>query len=240
MTAVRVAIIDDEQEERNTLQIYLDRYASECGHTIETDQYSCADDLLRDYRLIYDILIFDIDMPGTNGMDAARLVRERDKSVVILFVTNMAQYAINGYEVEAVDYIIKPIGYYDFAMKFRRAVGRVAHGRERELLVETTEGSRRVPVSNIIYVEIQGHYLIYHLKSGTGQAGELRVRGNMRAQEQQLSSYSFCQAHKSYLVNLEYVEEIRTNEVMVGGAAIPVGRSFKNQLGQEYLRFVRG
>lgn len=240
MAAVRVAIIDDEQNERNTLQSYLDRFASEGGNAIEADQYSCADELLRDYRLIYDILIFDIDMPGINGMDAARLVRERDKSVVILFVTNMAQYAINGYEVEAVDYIIKPIGYYDFAMKFRRAVGRAAQGRERELLLEMAEGSRRVLVSDITYVEIQGHYLIYHLKSGTGQKGELRVRGNIKDEGRQLRSYNFCQAHKSYLVNLEYVEEIRTGEVIVGGTTLPVGRSFKNQLGQEYLRFVRG
>ena len=102
-------------------------------------------------------------MPGTNGMDAARKIREKDSRVTILFVTNMAQYAINGYEVEAVDYIIKPIGYYDFSMKFQRAVQKAAQKRPEKLVLATTEGTVQVNVSDIQYIEASAHYQIYHL-----------------------------------------------------------------------------
>lgn len=73
---------------------------------------------MTEYRLIYDIILFDIDMPGTNGIDTARQVRKLDENVTILFITNMAQYAISAFEIEAADYILKPVEYYDFAMKF--------------------------------------------------------------------------------------------------------------------------
>ena len=76
------------------------------------------------YKMIFDIIIFDIDMPGINGIDTARKLREMDSNVTIIFVTNIAQYAINGYEVDAVDYILKPVSYYDFSMKFHRTGGK--------------------------------------------------------------------------------------------------------------------
>ncbi len=87
---VRVAIVDDEQSERETLQGYLNRLAEESGDPIEVDQYASGDALLKDYRLIYDIILFDIDMPGTNGINTARQVRLQDEAVTILFVTNIA------------------------------------------------------------------------------------------------------------------------------------------------------
>lgn len=232
---MRIAVVDDEQNEREVMRTYLSRYALENATNIEINVFSCADALLEHYRLIYDILILDVDMPGTNGVDAARRIREQDNSVVILFVTNMAQYAINGYEVEALDYIIKPVGYFDFSMKFRRAVSRAARRIGRELLLETTEGMRTVQVADIIYAETLGHYLVFHLKDSR----ELRVRGNMREQEQVLRDYYFCQTHKSYLVNLQYVEEIRTSSIRAAGTELPVGRTYKDKLVQEYLRFVR-
>ena len=236
---MRIAIVDDEQEMRDTLAEYIARYASENGAEIETIPFPSGDTLLENYRLIYDI-IFDVDMPGTSGIDAARLVRERDRSVVILFVTNIAQYAINGYEVAAVDYIIKPIGYYDFAMKFRRAVAMASRGQRRELFLETAEGGRRLPVSSILYVETLGHYLIYHLDGEDGRPRELRVRGNMKEQEAALRPYEFCQIHKSYLVNLAHMEELRTGHVLVGGQELPVGRTYKDELVTRFFRFARG
>ena len=235
--AVRVAIVDDEYSERETLQAYLKRYAAEAGNTIDVDQYPSADALLEGYRLIYDTLILDIDMPGINGMDAARLVRERDTSVAIIFITNMAQYAINGYEVGAMDYILKPISYYDFAMKFRRAMNWAALRGDREFPLETVDGHRRVRVADIIYVEARGHYLIYHMEPGSG---DLRVRGNMKEHEELLRPYNVCRVHRSYLVNLEWVMEICSDKVYAGQTEIPIGRFYKDKLMQEYLRTAWG
>lgn len=237
---MRIALVDDEQSQRDMLKSYLSRFSEEGGEKFDVDEFPSGDALLANYRLIYDIIFLDVDMPGTNGVSAARRVRELDRSVAILFITNMAQYAINGYEVEALDYIIKPIGYYDFAMKFRRAVSRAARRRDRELLLDTAEGKVLVRVADVAYVETMGHYLIYHAVGKDAPLRELRVRGNMKDQEQLLRPYNFCQVHKSFLVNLEYVEEIGGNTLTAADTVLPVGRTYKDRLVQEYLRFVRG
>lgn len=108
---MRITIIDDEAAERNKLHQYIERFGREQGQAFEIAEYTSGSELLAQYRPVHDILIFDIDMPGISGMEAARAVRKVDEKAAILFVTNIAQYAINGYEVDAVDYIIKPIGY---------------------------------------------------------------------------------------------------------------------------------
>lgn len=237
---MRVAIVDDEKKELETLQTYLAQYSAENDVKIDVDEFSSGDALLKGYRLIYDILIFDIDMPGTNGIDTARKIREQDENAAILFVTNVAQYAINAFEVEAVDYVIKPIGYYDFAMKFRRAVAWVARRGGRELALETVEGVRRVRVADILYVEAQKHYLVYHLEGRDGTQDELIGRGNIKEYEALLRPYNFCRAHRSFLVNLDHVEDIRGNYATVGRAEIPVGRLYKDHLMQECMRSMRG
>lgn len=127
---MRIAIVDDEEIERNRLQEYLEKYEEENRVVLNVDNFSSGDQLMKNYRLAYDIILFDVDMPGTNGMETAKRIREVDANVVMLFVTNIAQYAIDGYEVEAVDYILKPIAYYDFSMKFKRAVRRAVQKQE--------------------------------------------------------------------------------------------------------------
>ena len=139
-----IGIIDDEAQERQRLRGYLEQFGGECSRSFQIREFPSGDHLLADYRPLYDILIFDIDMPGLSGMETARRVRATDPDVVILFVTNIAQYAINGYEVEAVDYIIKPIGYYDFTMKFRRALAKAEKRGGNSIMLDTVEGQKKV------------------------------------------------------------------------------------------------
>ena len=236
---MRIAIVDDEQPQRDTLKAYLRRFSAESSSRFDVDEFPSGDALLADYHLIYDILLFDVDMPGTNGINTARQVREMDESVTILFITNMAQYAINAFEVEAADYIIKPVEYYDFAMKFRRAVKRAVRGSNRELTLDTIDGTRRVGIPDIVYVEALDHYLTYHIwKKGTEQS-ELEVRGTIGEHEALLAPYNFCRVHKSFLVNLLHVDVIRTGEVVLNGATVPIGRRYKKSLMEKYVRFMR-
>lgn len=238
---MRVAIVDDEVQERETMRSYLERFATETGNAIEADLYPSGDALLAEYKLVYDIILFDIDMPGTNGIETARKVREQDEGVTILFVTNIAQYAINAFEVEAVDYIIKPVEFYDFAMKFRRAVKKAAQRSDRDLLLDTVDGHVRVAIPDITYVEGFDHYLVYHVRSNKGGPDtEHQIRGNMRDHESMLKPYGFCRTHRSYLVNAAWIDVIHANDLIVAGTEIPIGRSYKRDLMQDYFRSVRG
>lgn len=236
---MRIAIIDDEQDQRDTLRAYLAQFSEESSSKFDVDEYPSGDALLADYHLIYDIILFDVDMPGTNGIDTAREIRKLDDSVTILFITNMAQYAINAFEVEAADYIIKPIKYYDFAMKFRRAMKRAVRRSSREFTLDTVDGTRRVRVPDIVYVEALDHYLTYRVKTGPAQLSGIEVRGTIGEHYALLKPYGFCQVHKSFLVSLPHVEVIRTAEVMVNGVAVPIGRRYKKDLMEQYLQFMR-
>lgn len=232
---MRVAVVDDEQEIREQLAEYIRRFSEESGVELEVVPFSSGDSFLEKYTMSYDIIIFDIDMPGTNGMDTARRLRTIDQNVTIIFMTNIAQYAINGYEVDAVDYIIKPVGYYDFSMKFHRTVAKAAQKKEHVIKIETTEGIRRLRVAAIVYVEVRSHYLYYYTVRSI-----YKSRGNMQDVKKELSKYSFVQIHRSYIVNLRYVEKVKSGEIVARGMSLPVGRAYKELAKQKYMQYVRG
>lgn len=232
---MRVAIVDDEQDVRDQLTQYIQQFAADSGVKLDPIPFSSGDSILRDYAMNYDIIIFDIDMPGTNGMDTARRIREMDQNVTIIFMTNIAQYAINGYEVDAVDYIIKPIGYYDFSMKFHRTVSKAMQKVDHILKIETAEGIYRVRMAAILYAEVQSHYLYFYTRKRT-----YRARGNIQDTRDELEQYGFVQTHRSYIINLRYVEKVKSNEVIVAGVSIPVGRVYRDEVRQRYMQYVRG
>ena len=230
---MRIAIVDDEQAMRELLAGFIERYAGEKHLALETHPFPSGDALLESSDRNYDIIIFDIDMPGTSGLDAARKIRETDENVVILFVTNIAQYAINGYEVDAVDYIIKPIGYYDFAMKFQKAVRRAERNQGNTLFIDTVNGPVALCTEEILYVEVMAHYLIYH----TGDR-EYRVRASMKEHEEALKGYHFARCHKSYLINLKHLKNVNASEAIVGEYSIPLGRAYKDSLLTDYMSYL--
>ena len=272
--AMRVAIVDDEEAVREELADYLQRFSAESGVKLEVVPFSSGDVFLNHYSPVYNIIIFDIDMPGTNGMDVARQVRAKDRSVTIMFMTNIAQYAIAGYEVDAVDYILKPIGYYDFSMKFYRTVAKAAQKIEHIVRIETAEGVRRIHVKKIVYVEILSHYLHIHVEEdaddrkatagdrkrtsaagtaagkspnaaegGSPQAPGDRVyvtRGNMQTAAEILGKYGFVQCHRSYMVNLEFVDRVLSTEVVLKDVTLPVGRAYRDELRRRYMLYVSG
>jgi two-component system response regulator LytT len=231
---MRVAIVDDEREMRQMLADYIKRFSEESGIEMEFTEFESGSIFLQDYRMRYDIIIFDIEMPGLNGMETAKKIREIDTGVTIIFVTNMAQYAIEGYAVDAVDYIVKPLSYYDFSMKFHRTVAKASQQREHVVRIETSEGVRQIRVAAIIYIEVLSHYLYFYTAKR-----EYKVRGNMADIEKDLQKYNFVRIHRSYIINLKYVNKVLSKEVTVYGRTLPVGRNYKDTLKEEYMKYIR-
>lgn len=115
---MRLALVDDDAEICSLLRAYVQRYNTEYGTSISTYDFTRGSDLLHNYeRGVFDVIFLDIEMPGINGMETATQIRRIDDAVALVFVTHLAQFAVQGYEVQASDYIIKPLSYFDFAMK---------------------------------------------------------------------------------------------------------------------------
>ena len=125
---IAVAIVEDEESASKQLTEYINRYGKEQGEQFQVSLFSNVGSFLEPYKKV-DIVFMDIIMPGLNGMDGARQMREIDPETKIVFVTNMAQYAVQGYEVDALDFVVKPVNYKDFSYKMNRVVKAVKNHR---------------------------------------------------------------------------------------------------------------
>ena len=198
---IHVAIVEDEDSSAQVLQNYLQRFSGENDIAFHVERFSSPLLLLERYRSEWDIIFMDIDMPDINGMDAARRLRLIDQKVILIFVTNLAQYALDGYEVSAMDYILKPVQYYSFALKLSKAVWRLNDQGEASLNVFAEIGVARIKVRDIQYVEVRGHMLTYHTYDGN-----YYDFSSLSSREQELAGKGFARCSNRYLVNLRYVK----------------------------------
>lgn len=164
---LNVAIVDDEAAERQKLQSYLQEVTRQKGIAFCVDEFSSADAFLVQYRQGYDLIFLDIEFPhGKSGMDAARALRRIDSAVVIIFVTNIAQMAVEGYEVDALDFIVKPVEPYAFQLKMTRVLSRVACSASDRITVRQDGEMYGLQVHLIRYLTVEGHYVVYHSREG--------------------------------------------------------------------------
>jgi len=217
---IRVAIAEDQAQSRDLLCSYLKQYMTEKNVKIRIDTFADGAQLLFDYEAVYDALFLDIEMPKMDGMTAAKKVREVDPAVAIIFVTNMAQYAIEGYRVHARSYLLKPVNYYSFSFEMDDIVAASAKKRDDTILIQDPEGLTKVKVMDVLYVEVQKHTVLIHTLS----RGVLQIRSTMKAMEEQLSGFDFFRTDASYLVNLAHVSGVGDDSVSAGSEKVPVSR----------------
>ena len=230
----RMLIVEDTPAEADLLRGHLQRYASEKNLSFSIETLSSALEFINS-RHVADLIFMDIDMPGINGMEAAEVLRSYDTETPLVFVTNLAQYAVRGYSVDAVDFVVKPVEYGDFSMRMDRAMRVVARNAERSLALPTADGVRVISQGDITYVDLVKHDLRYHLVDGT----ELRERGSLRAAEQRLDSQSFLRISSGCLVNMARVERIgRESVTMSDGAELFYSRSQRKRALETLANYV--
>ncbi len=170
-----------------------------------------------------------------DGMTAAEKIRQLDNKVIIMFITNMTQYAIRGYQVDALDYMVKPVEYFSFSQKMSKAIERLKTSERRYISITTDNGMKKLDIDEILYVESFGHYLNYETFKGVFQ-----TRGTMKNTEENLEPYGFCRIHKGYLVNIKYVEEIRENNCILGVRQIPISRVNRKKFMEQLTNYIGG
>ncbi|WP_078549691.1 LytR/AlgR family response regulator transcription factor [Litchfieldia alkalitelluris] len=217
---LRIAVVEDQSIYQEQLLDYLQRFQKENQVPMDVQTFTDGDEFINKYDAQFDIILMDVQMPLMDGMSAAEEIRKVDSKVVIIFITNMAQYAIKGYAVDALDYVLKPITYYAFSERLNKAINRLGKREVEYLTIKVKNGYTRLDMSEIYYIESQGHKLLLKTKDATIEAS-----GAIKELEKELNDDWFFRIHRSYLVNLAHVEGVKDKGVIVKGEELPISRS---------------
>ncbi len=233
---MKIAIIDDEKEVINQLTEYIGNVSQEIGVTFETACFNEGHTFIDTYDFSYDIVLMDIEIGSENGMVLAESLRQMDSAVTLMFITNMSQYATQGYLVDAIDFIIKPVEYESFLFRFKRAVSRASKQSGKLITISSGSEIYSFPSKEVIYIDIQGHNMTIHSKKEVKT-----VRASLKSVEAQLSGTPFARCNNSFLVNLSHVRSIVDNEVTLSnGDKLSISRGKKTLFMKAYNRFIGG
>lgn len=223
---ISIGVVDDDAQDREHLIGLLKRYQNEHSVAFRISQFEDAAALLVDYTPDYDILFLDIQMSGIDGMRAAAAIRKTDTSVVIIFVTKTAQYAISGYAVQAQSYLVKPASYFALATEVDRALVHIGRMERASILVGSRASLRRVDVADIIYMESWRHKLTVHLINEA-----LEFNATLKEYEELLEPRGFFRSNSGYLINLRHLVAIDGDESrMSNGDVLRISRARKKGL----------
>lgn len=243
---VKIGIVDDEKEARELLKEEVARFGTEYHMEFEVREFDGAAAYLSAETDACDILYLDVDMPQMTGMELAEKIRETDTDIILIFCTNLQQFALNGYSVSALGFLVKPVQWYSFHMYLDRAV-KVLRERElraqdrgpRRIVVKSGADSVVVNAADIQYVEVAAHYLIYHIENkASGEETAIRTRGSMQDAAAQLSVCGFARCNASFLVNLSCITAVNRMELRIGQTALPIGRAYKDSFTREFSKFL--
>ncbi len=230
---IRIAIVEDDKNQAALLENHIKQFAKHGNKAVDVRIFYNVINFLDPYTADYDIVFMDIMMPMMNGMDASRVLREKDENVMLIFVTSMRQYAVQGYEVDAADFIVKPVSYLEFALKFTRALARLEKGQSKTIVIKTKSGFVRLSPDQITYVEVSGHYCVFHTKNS-----EYKQYQTIKNVEANLNTGSFERCNNYLLVNLAYVEKIDGMSVFVGGDELQISNPRKKAFTEAFAKYM--
>lgn len=231
---ISIAIIEDNERDAQALEDCLTRFQNEEGKTIRVTRFSDGMQLIESKRFDFDILYMDIEMPLLNGMDTAEALRKEGCSSILVFVTNMAQYAIHGYRVEAADFVLKPIRYASFSTMLKKLLSRIEKEEGNEIALISNKGMKKLSLDSVRYIESEGHKLTFHTESG-----ETEDWGSMKKVLDTLPADRFVRCNNSYIVNLGYIREIKVQSVLLdNGDELIISRNRRKALLEAYRDYL--
>jgi DNA-binding LytR/AlgR family response regulator len=219
-----IAIVEDEENYAELLEEFIHRYEKDSFHQFKIRHYRDGAEIADNYFTGFDIILMDIQMRFMDGMTAAEKIRSRDPEVLIIFITNRSDYAVRGYEVDALDYVVKPVEYFSFSQKLDRAVSRISRSRNNHIMIRAGGGLYKLSASQILFAESERHNVHFYTTTG-----ELISRMNMSEAEELLRGFGFYRCGKGYLVNLDKIDSFSDGICRIGRHNVPVSRAKKKE-----------
>lgn len=229
--SLNVAIVEDNREECLTLQDFLKKFSMEEGIPINSEVYDDALVYLDASTGKEDVVFLDINLPSINGMDAAERLRKKNSQISIVFVTSLLQYAIDGYKVEAIGYLIKPVNYQLLVTYLKRVLRKKEQRDGADIVLDCVDGMHRVRVDDIDYVEVVAHKTVIHANGKTFDRW-----ASLKDIEAKLPDY-FVRCNVCYLVNLKNVQKVSGSDVWVGGDIVRCSRPQRKAFLEKLTKF---
>lgn len=233
-----IAIVEDQIPDQEKLRDFLDRFEKENSISFSIEVFSSASQFLATPKIDFDILFMDIEMPGINGFDASVKFREKDTKTVLIFITNLNQYAIKGYSVNAFDYINKPINYFSFSTMLQRAIKKANFNRKSEIVINTNNSIIKVDISEIKYIEVINHKLIYHLDKEDVVSWQ-----SLSSIKGIFLEKGFALASASMLINLRCVHSLTQGMIILNDekkTQLYLSRSQKKEFALAFSEYIMG
>ena len=233
---VRVLVVEDDAQQSERLVACLKKYEELHGQPFAITVTDTAFELL-DTAPDADVIFMDIGLPGVNGMEAAGILRMNSVRTPIIFITSLAQYAARSYEVDALDFIVKPVNYESFALRMDRALRVILRTLGRSIFVKTKEGLRVLPVTDVTAITLDGHAICYHLEDGS----TFSSRGSMGKVAKSLEGTPFVMVTSGTLVNMDFVRSVDTYGVKLStGEEYPISRPKRKDVLRDIANYYGG
>lgn len=217
----RVVICEDEDIHRKILSDYVKKIFKEINEEIDLMEFESGDEILSsdiEFKSV-DIFLLDIQMDGIDGMELAKNIRSKSDSSEIIFITSLINYIQDGYIVRAYRYLLKPPEYEELKKHLFSCISDIRSRRENYIIIENKGIIHKVPIKDIMYIDVIKKDLSIYT-----QENIYHSKNSLDRMEKELEKYNFYRCHKSYLVNLEYIDTIKGNTVFIGDYQIPVSK----------------
>lgn len=216
---IKIAICEDEKEQQDLLKTHINQIFKDLPINYSLYTFNSGEELLKNYPKDIDVFLIDIQLNEINGMDTARKIRETDNKAEIIFITSLIEYAIEGYEVRAYRYLIKPVKYDDLKTHILNCIKEIDIKNKHIIIKE--QGNRiKLDISEITYIEVQKENITIHTLNKTYE-----TKGTMNNIEKEINCSRFYRCHKSFLVNLEHIKSIKQYiAVLENSEEVPISR----------------